>query len=213
MQTSLASDEDVVAGLRAGAYYYLTKPFTAQALFAIVAAAARDRHGLRKLQVDVQQASRALSHLLTAQFSFQTPDQVGDLATVISKATPCPERSVGGLVELMLNAVEHGNLGISYAEKSELLLQGHWPEEIARRLALPEHVNKQASIRFERRKQDIRFTICDEGAGFDWRGFLELSPERAFDLHGRGIAMCKKMWFDQITYLGNGNEVLAVLRT
>lgn len=212
MQTALSSDRDIVEGLRAGAYYYLTKPFTAQALLAIVGAAARDRRGYRKLQLDAQQATRALACMATAQFTFQTPEQAWDLATVIAKATPNPERAVGGLSELMLNAIEHGNLGITYAGKSRLLAEDRWKEEIAHRLALPEHAGKRATISFERVDGEIRFHIRDKGPGFEWRDYLELSPERAFHLHGRGIAMSRQVWFDRLDYLGTGNEVVAVIR-
>ncbi len=212
MQTALAADTDIVEGLRAGAYYYLTKPFTAQALLAIVGAAARDRQGYRRLQMDVQRATRGLCCLQSARFRFRTPEQALDLAAVLAKTTPDPERTVGGLSELMINAIEHGNLGIGYEEKSRLLDQGRWREEVARRLDQPEHAGKLAELDFERADGEIRFHIRDRGPGFEWRRFLDLSPERAFHLHGRGIAMSRQLWFDRLEYLGAGNEVLAAVR-
>jgi DNA-binding response OmpR family regulator len=213
MQTSLSGDSDIVEGLRAGAYYYLTKPFTSQALLAIVGAAARDRLGYRRLQLDVQQAAKALACLTHGQFAFRTPEQAFDLATLVAKATPKPERTVGGLSELMLNAIEHGNLGITYAGKSKLLAEDRWTEEIDRRLALPEHASKVAKLSFERQEGAIQFLIEDEGPGFQWQDYLELSPERAFHLHGRGIAMSRQVWFDHLEYLGSGSRVIARIRT
>jgi hypothetical protein len=213
MQTSLSGDSDIVEGLRAGAYYYLTKPFTSQALLAIVGAAARDRLGYRRLQLDVQQAAKALACLTHGQFAFRTPEQAFDLATLVAKATPKPERTVGGLSELMLNAIEHGNLGITYAGKSKLLAEDRWKEEIDRRLALPEHASKVAKLSFERQEGAIQFLIEDEGPGFQWQDYLELSPERAFHLHGRGIAMSRQVWFDHLEYLGSGSRVIARIRT
>ena len=212
MQTALASDVDIVEGLKAGAYYYLTKPFTSQALLAIVGAAARDRQGYRQLQRDAQQATRGLCCLVTGQFAFQTPDQAWDLAALLAKTTPPPERAAGGLAELMLNAIEHGNLEIGYDEKSRLLETGTWREEIARRLRLPEHAGKQARVSFDRQEREILFRIQDQGSGFDWQRYMELSPDRAFHLHGRGIAMSRQLWFDRLDYLGDGHEVLAAIR-
>lgn len=212
MQTSLSSDEDIVQGLKGGAYYYLTKPFTAQALLAIVGAAARDRHGYRQLQLDAQRATRTLVNLTSAEFSFQTLEEAWDIATLVAKATPNPERTVGGLSELMLNAVEHGNLGITYAEKSQLLMDGSWKEEITRRLALPENAGKRATLSICRTEREIEFVIRDQGPGFEWRDFLELKPERAFHLHGRGIAMSRQVWFDRVDYPGCGNEVSAAIQ-
>lgn len=39
-----------------------------------------------------------------------------------------------------------------------------------------------------------------------------MSPERAFDNHGRGIAMARLLSFDQLDYNAVGNEVVAVVR-
>ncbi len=52
----------------------------------------------------------------------------------------------------------------------------------------------------------------DEGNGFVWQNYLEFSTERAFDLHGRGVAMAKTICFGSLEYLGKGNEVRATLR-
>jgi len=64
----------------------------------------------------------------------------------------------------------------------------------------------------ERGKGELTFVIRDQGAGFDWQGYLEMSPERAFDTHGRGIAMSRMISFDNLEYRGRGNEVKAVIR-
>ncbi len=52
----------------------------------------------------------------------------------------------------------------------------------------------------------VHFTIHDEGRGFDWRPYLDMSPSRAFDTHGRGIAMSKLLSFDRLEFLDPGNE-------
>jgi len=40
--------------------------------------------------------------------------------------------------------------------------------------------------------------------------YLEFSPERAFDTHGRGIALARNLSFTRLEYQGSGNEVIAV---
>lgn len=52
-------------------------------------------------------------------------------------------------------------------------------------------------------------TIVDEGAGFDWREYLDPAPERAFDAHGWGIAMARSSGVDQLAFEGCGNSVTA----
>jgi len=51
----------------------------------------------------------------------------------------------------------------------------------------------------------------DQGAGFDWQSYLEMSPDRAFDSHGRGIAMSRMLSFVALEYTGNGNTVCATV--
>lgn len=50
--------------------------------------------------------------------------------------------------------------------------------------------------------------MTDEGNGFDWNKYLEMSPDRAFDMHGRGIAMARMLSFDDLQYQGKGNVVV-----
>jgi hypothetical protein len=50
-------------------------------------------------------------------------------------------------------------------------------------------------------------TIQDEGDGFEWQGYPEMRPDRAFDLHGRGIAPARRISFSSLAYLGTGNTV------
>lgn len=209
MQTLLGGDAEIAEGLRAGAYYYLTKPYAADTLLAIVATAAADRRQQQELQSKVHQAARTLNCLSKAEFRFNTPEQARDISTLVATATPNPERVVLGLTELMLNAVEHGNLGIGYKEKSNLIEEGRLFDEIARRLDAPQYRDKQATLEFSREGDEFRFLIRDLGDGFDWRDYLEISPERAFDTHGRGIAMSRMISFDSLEYLGCGNQVLA----
>lgn len=211
MQTSMAADADVVEGLRAGAYYYLIKPFSAETLLAIVAAAANDYREHQELQAEARQSGRILYCLQHARFSFRTPEEARGIATLLANAAPDPGRVVLGLSELMLNAVEHGSLAIGYGQKTRLIGEDRLPEEIARRLVLPEYADMRVEVEFERTAEEVRFLIRDQGAGFDWRAYLEMSPERAFHTHGRGIAMSRLLSFDRVEYRGRGNEVLAAV--
>ncbi len=211
MQTARSADEDIAEGLRAGAYYYLTKPFSADTLLAIVAAAAREREQQLSLARATQQTAELLRYLRRGEFRFRTPAEARDLATLAANAAPDAGRVVLGLSELLLNAVEHGNLALSYDEKSALLQSDGLHEELARRLTLPAFANRYATLEIERAADEIRFLIRDQGAGFAWERYLDITPERAFDTHGRGIAMARMISFDRIEYRGCGNEVLAAV--
>lgn len=212
LQTAMSALDDVRAGLTAGAYYYLTKPFDEETLLAIVRSAVNDHRERHELRRQLEGDLHGLASLDSACFRFRTPEAARDIAALLAKAAPDPERVVLGLSELMLNAVEHGNLGISYDEKTVLIATDRLPQEIAARLAHPAFAGHWASIEFRRAAGELVFRIRDEGKGFNWRDFLEIHPDRAFDTHGRGIAMSRMISFDRLEYLGAGNEVEAAVR-
>ena len=108
--------------------------------------------------------------------------------------------------------VEHGNLGITYKEKTKLIQDGAWEAELTQRLVLPQYAGRRASVMLTRDNNEIRFVVADQGDGFDWKPFMEFSPDRAFDPHGRGISMARMLSFDNIEYQGNGNTVLATVK-
>ena len=212
MQTGMTADSEVLEGLKAGAYYYLTKPFAADTLLAIVAAAARDYYSRQALAEEVKRQGNVLSCLAEARFIFRTPQEARDLATLLANTAPDPGRIVLGLSELMLNAIEHGNLDIGYDRKTALIENGSLENEIERLLNSAEFSNRHAEVRVRRSDGELSFRIRDQGAGFNWQGYLEMSPERAFDTHGRGIAMARMLSFERVEYAAQGNEVEAVIR-
>ena len=212
MQTGMTADADILEGLKAGAYYYLTKPFSADTLLAIVSAATRDYRGHRDLEAEVRRQGSMLTCLVEGRFEFRSTDQARYLAALVANAAPDPSRVVLGLSELMINAVEHGNLGIGYAQKTALIEQGILREEIGRLLVSPQYRDKKARLEVRRTADELSFLISDDGKGFAWHDYLEMSPERAFDTHGRGIAMSRLISFDRMEYRGSGNEVFAAIR-
>ena len=82
------------------------------------------------------------------------------------------------------------------AGPDSFLSQKPWGMELCRRLRLADQ---------------LMFTISDEGEGFDWRGYLEFSPERAFDPNGRGIALARLASFSSLDYRGCGNIVVVTV--
>lgn len=207
MQTAAAAKDQVAEGLRRGAYYYLTKPFERVVLLAIVEAAleqGRIRNGFLNERLDY-------NTLCNAEFRFRNLEEAQRLAGFLARLTPQPDQAILGLCELMINAVEHGNLEISYAEKSALNEAGTWRAEVNRRLKMPQYAAREVSVAFVRKNDQLEFRIKDEGKGFDWNQYLDMSPDRAYDSHGRGIAMSRIVSFQEVIYSGNGNTVTAVV--
>jgi anti-sigma regulatory factor (Ser/Thr protein kinase) len=156
--------------------------------------------------------ARSLRLLNGARFVFRTLEEARALASMVASVFPDPKRVEVGISELMLNAVEHGNLEISYEEKSRLLASGSLEHEVARRIAILPYAERYAVAEIRRTTEEIQLVIHDQGPGFDWRPYLEFSQDRACDAHGRGIATARLMCFSRLEYRGNGNEVLATVR-
>lgn len=211
LQTALAAEDEILEGMQAGAWYYLTKPFDEELLRSVLGTAIEDRMRYRRMQAESSAAGRSFDMMSEGRFRFRTLEAARDLATVLANACPEPARAVIGLSELFINAVEHGNLGITYDEKSALREQNRWDEEVAQRLADPRYAEREVEVHFHRDSDCIRLTITDQGDGFDWQKYQEMDPERAFDTHGRGIAMSRMLSFDALEYRGCGNEVVATV--
>jgi CheY-like chemotaxis protein len=212
-QTAIDQPADIAEGIKAGAFYYLVKPLDEKVLFAIVQSAISTFHmSCEMRQADNQEQIFLSGMLVKGQFRLRTLKEARTLATSLSTYYPHPQRVYLGISELLINAVEHGNLAISYPEKSRLLQEGRWEEEVEFRLTLPEHAEKMVEVVLEHGQQEMRLSITDCGSGFDCQKFLKMSPERAFDPNGRGIAMSRMTSFDTLEYLGKGNELLAVVK-
>lgn len=201
METSQDDVESVKEGLAAGAYYYLPKPLHPELLMAVIHAALTQRHDYESLQESIRQSGRTLTYLDCGTFKCRTVAEARELAQGLARGCPDPLRSGLGLQELLVNAVEHGNLGITYNEKTQLMLEEQWGNEVARRESDPAYAGRKVTVTFLRDTETLRLTIQDEGIGFDWQKYLEFSPERAFDPHGRGIALARMTSFDSIEYL------------
>ena len=207
MQTVLSQTEQVTEGLDAGVYYYLAKPYKGPLFISIVNAALNDGSRLQEIENEINQCTYVPHLIEEATFEFRTFAEVKSLAYFLASPFPNPQKTAFGLSEFMMNAIEHGNLGITYAEKNKCVLAGTLSQEIEKRASLPENKGKRASIKIESTNHFLRATITDQGSGFNFKDYLELAPERATDPNGRGIVQGKAC-FTSIEYLGTGNTVV-----
>lgn len=211
MLTAADRPEQISEGIKAGVFYYLTKPIERQTLLSIVAAAVKEVKHRRTLRSEMRRHHISCGLIQVVKSSCKTIEEAESMASFLANCFPDPDRALTGLSELLINAVEHGNLAISYDEKTSLLNSNQWDEEIQRRLLLPENSLKEVTILFEKRRQAYSVRITDQGKGFNWRDFLEFDPSRASHNHGRGIAMANVIAFDQLRYNQQGNQVTAVV--
>lgn len=211
MQTISDRSAEIAEAIQAGVFYYLVKPYSGELLQSVVAAAVDQLTRLQRLQGDVRSRTDAMALMREGDFRFRTPQEAHNLAIAVASIVPNARGLAFGLVELLMNAVEHGNLGIGYAAKGELKLGNMLAREIEGRLARPEHAAKAATLRVRRDERKAVFTVSDEGRGFDWARYLTMDPFQSTATHGRGIALARKVGFHDLTYVGCGNTAVATI--
>ena len=211
-QTAMDGLADIIEGISAGVYYYLTKPVNSRLMLAVVQASMEEVRRYDALREESARYSRGMNLIRHGAFRVRTLKQALDLAPLLASACAEPEIAVIGLAELLLNAVEHGNLGITYEEKGALVSAGRWQDEVELRLALPQQQERFVEIDLECDGERVSVCIRDQGEGFDAASYLDFQPERATHAHGRGIAMARLLSFDSLEYLGCGNAVVAKVR-
>lgn len=205
MHTVLVGPEQVKEGIDAGAFYYLPKPATHDVIHSIVRAALADWGERKRLLEKLKEEEAPFRLLLEGHFRFRTLAEGEHLAVMIANSCPEPERAAM-IMEMITNAIEHGNLGITYQEKTKFMEEGTWYAEIERRLNLPEHSAKYVDLLFRRFPDKITVLVEDRGPGFDFKSFLTLDENRLLDNHGRGIAIARS--YLNLEYQGTGNKVL-----
>ncbi|WP_417790598.1 response regulator [Terasakiella pusilla] len=207
--TNLSKPAQILEGMAVGAFWYLTKPTTPTILQALVSNAV-DTYQVYRAGMEKQKLLEGmLSYLNKSEFTFHTHSEARQLAESLSLMFPDAQRALLGVTELLLNAVEHGNLSISYSEKTDGLVRGYFHQLVQERQSDPALKSRKVRVEIDKKPERTQIQIQDEGSGFDWREYLEISPERIFDPHGRGIVMSKAISFDKLEFIGKGNIVIA----
>jgi len=112
------------------------------------------------------------------------------------------------LTEVLTNAIEHGNCGISNQEKTAHLEKfGTIHRLIAEKIKNPGIARRKVVFQYDIHSNHSTYFIADEGEGFDWREYLDDSREPdLLSLHGRGILLTRHS-VGGIQYNDKGNEV------
>ncbi|KJR41951.1 response regulator receiver domain-containing protein [Candidatus Magnetoovum chiemensis] len=117
---------------------------------------------------------------------------------------------INSLNEIIMNAYEHGNLGINFEQKIELIASGEYENYLMNK---ENQVNKKIkviiSLNEESDKTLLISKVQDEGNGFDLAILNEID-ENSKRFSGRGIKIAKTLT-DILLYNKTGNEALLML--
>lgn len=192
--------------------YSLTYPINLKTLAVTLQGATADTQRKRDLATHVAGAAASFDILDSCRFSVRTLQDVERSAYMAASCFPQPARAIHGLEELLLNAVEHGNLEIGHAQKFELLKSGGWADEIQSRLDSENYSARKVDFAVVKRDGGTSAVITDQGPGFAWKSIMNGTSEDGQAIRGRGISRARLMSFDKITYNETGNRVVAFMR-
>jgi CheY-like chemotaxis protein len=208
MQSAAATVDEVQTALDAGVWYYLSKPFERRKLINMIETAVGDYRLHRQLRQLANETANNGAHGQVTEI--QNLEQAIQAAVNLATLSDNPQKTVTGLFELLLNAIEHGNLEIGYREKTRLLNEQRWLEEVELRLRRAPYSDRIARVSVIREENGIQYQIQDEGRGFKAKQYLHLQTHRAADNHGRGISFANQLSFTSLHYEGIGNQVCAL---
>lgn len=117
-----------------------------------------------------------------------------------------------GLREMIINAMEHGNLNITYAEKTAATSNGTYIELFRNRQGDARFREKKVKVDYILTPSFVGFRITDEGPGFNHKEMLQKGASQANEQrlgHGRGIQIARSE-FDSVRYNRKGNQVTLV---
>ena len=207
--TGARDPADVSAGIEAGAFYYLTKPSSAELIASVIGSAMEEVRRQKKLRADLRGHQSAFRNMEVVRFRLTGPAEVDSVVSMLASMQDAPDRTIQGIYELLQNAIEHGVLRFGLEAKSRLLAEGRWPEAVAERARDPAYAGGWALATAMRRDDGVYLNVKDNGPGFNWRPYLATDPSRSGAACGRGIARAANFAFDKLYYDKSGNQAVA----
>lgn len=118
--------------------------------------------------------------------------------------------------EVLVNAIEHGNLEINFDKKTELKRRKENYFELLITESNKNYIKeRKVEIHYSLSRDNVIYTIIDDGEGFDWKKYMD---EEYFNtnadqfistFHGVGLQMVKSA-FDEVNHNEKGNEITLV---
>ncbi|RMH05913.1 MAG: response regulator [Nitrospirae bacterium] len=214
--TGHGDEETAVAALKAGASDYLRKPFQ---LLELKSTIVRSVSLVRSRRVEMS-AALSVERVESYYELKNEPELVSGLLTCLLRPVDPWLSETQRLhlrvacQELLMNAIEHGNLEISAEEKLQAVLADSYERLLEARRADPRLNRRRVRVWIKHDVKERRFVcrICDEGHGFDWRRFVSASPSQMLERmgSGRGIFLIQTL-LSECRYHGNGNEVTVTI--
>lgn len=210
--TGHGSESMAINALRSGVIDFIKKPVRVEDLTSALARMEAARRPPELKYAEMPPMVKLLSH----SWVYQLGNDLGAIPSFVdAMLRQCTEEIDRiavlelslALRELILNAVEHGNLGLSYQEKTKALEAGTIDQLLEERAQMSEYRDRSVIVTVSRQERRLIFSIKDEGEGFDWSALPDpADTPDLFSIHGRGVLL-SRMSVDSLEFNEQGNEV------
>jgi len=211
IMTAATEEGLILESLRLGATDFLRKPFEHLLLLKVILRREFQRYRTRNIHQVVGQ--RIKSHAI--EFEFENDLSVASgVASFVAATMLRGEHAYSvrlGMEELLANAIEHGNLGLSLDDKTSALSNGEdtWYAQLQARAQQPPFRDRRVSVLTQVEDGVFEITVRDMGEGFDHTKLPDpLAVENLERPNGRGVYLARQQ-FDSVEYTGKGNIVTA----
>lgn len=210
--TDNATVENAVTALRHGALDFLKKPFEiddiariVEKFFSLTANREADYDIYSSIVEEARTFELATDFSIVSTFMSEIMHIISRFARIDKKTTLTIRLS---LYEMLVNAMEHGNLEINYDMKKNLLEEVmDYQRYLTDRANEAPFKDRKVRVSYKFDTKSISFTITDEGKGFDVRKVPNPhATENLERLNGRGIFI-SRVNMTSVTYNEKGNSV------
>jgi YesN/AraC family two-component response regulator len=214
VMSGFGTEELVIEALRAGASNYIKKPIAFDELFKIIDTIIFKRETRKRIEV-------AKDIVVKEQKEIIIGNNVSEVWGIVNQILFNIHSGIShntiegisiGLYEIIINAIEHGNLDISYEDKSRALQDNVYQKLLSDRKIKADHQKKKVFINCRYKRDEIVVEVQDQGNGFDLKNLPDLKdPEAIISDHGRGILLAS-LFFDEVNFREPGNCVELIKR-
>ena len=215
LMTAHGSEEIAVEALKKGAASYVPKRNMGKDLTPTIenVLSVSQTHRNQQLVLDYLRATQ--SHLVVPNDPLCIPPVVSHLQQQMIQMRICEK---GGLIrvgtalhEVLVNAIEHGNLELS-SELRESADRRAYLKLAEERRAQPPYRDRAVYVDARFSPTEAVYTVRDEGPGFDPAGLPDpTDPENLGKSTGRGLLLVRT-FMDEVCFNKTGNEITVVKR-
>jgi response regulator RpfG family c-di-GMP phosphodiesterase len=185
-----------------GSLYLLQKPFNYNQQGIITEFVAAKIRAKRRM-FDYIESNTATE----TNFKFKSFSEAEQAAAHLALHYPKPLEVCEAIYELLINSIEHGNLGLGYNAKANISDYSTYINDISEKLAVSD---KFVTASLEKTGKKVTLTIKDQGKGFRLQEFPEFNASVIHKHSGRGIYKARQV-FCSLKYSQNGSEVVCIV--